>query len=680
MSMRLSAVVLASCVSCSTVDDEVSERSAAIIIPPGTPLTTAAHYVTFEEAPALRLVDNAALVPSRLRVAESAFIARGAAWLPERVSVIGGFVSRFTVRFTEQDAEPGLPPGADGLVFVIQDDSDQAIGLPGCGMGYAGIPRSVAVSLDTFGNAPGCGGDPNDNHISVHRGGSIEESDALATEPDLGGIVLEDRRPHDVAVTYFDGVLSVYLDDLALPLLTVPVDLAAELGTADGKAWVGFTAATAFAYQHHDVLDWNLRSVPLTPCGQPVQAEPGQSVVASFDVGSPSGTFILSWAQLGRMRHRVRQGTTILHDTGCTAVTRGTVPVVVRGASSVVTVESRPCVAPQGPYQVTAECMPSDSTEVVTFGADTNSGLSELANAPAFPPAFYIGQLGVPIDSIPGRDRCSITLDPRLGCTDIVTGQACTYACDFEGAVAQQVGPASSYGFWFLRGPGDLNDADPTVPPRRESVLGYARRQADTMIAQARRYSAAVAGRVLFADMEAVDGHPGDRENGIPDEAGWYICTETIPNVCDPNVELNQLLLNEYLERVVEEGYIPGVYANKTFLTRYFPTSYIPRYTRGPNIGKQIPLVLWITSCDARCGPNMPTPVEVANGLPVALESIFLGAQATLWQFYIPGDECGAVAADVDLDATSSNPARGFVPNIPAVLPPDVARKCSPDP
>ena len=50
--------------------------------------------------------------------------------------------------------------------------------------------------------------------------------------------------------------MSVFLDDLATPVLTVPLDLSSTLDLDGGRAWVGFTAATGGGWQNHDILNW----------------------------------------------------------------------------------------------------------------------------------------------------------------------------------------------------------------------------------------------------------------------------------------------------------------------------------------------------------------------------------------------------------------------------------------
>jgi hypothetical protein len=62
------------------------------------------------------------------------------------------------------------------------------------------------------------------------------------------------------------GSLRVFVDDEAAPALIVPLELTTllGLGDTDGRAWVGFTAATgADVWQAHDVLAWHFTSLRL---------------------------------------------------------------------------------------------------------------------------------------------------------------------------------------------------------------------------------------------------------------------------------------------------------------------------------------------------------------------------------------------------------------------------------
>jgi hypothetical protein len=181
-----------------------------------------------------------------LRLTDSLNDQHGAAWYIDKVNVGGGFDTTFTFRITDG--------WADGLAFLIQNDSPVAIGGAGSEMGYApgfsrgsqflpGVSRSVAIEIDTFSG----GSEMQTPHISVQTRGAqpndISDSASIASA-DLPNPV--DGDPHTVRVRYTPGNLEVYFDDVLY--IDTPLDLEDINGDnivdESGCAWLGFTAGT----------------------------------------------------------------------------------------------------------------------------------------------------------------------------------------------------------------------------------------------------------------------------------------------------------------------------------------------------------------------------------------------------------------------------------------------------
>lgn len=59
---------------------------------------------------------------------------------------------------------------------------------------------------------------------------------------------------HTARILFRPPVLSVFLDDSAVPVLESVVDLSIVLDQ-QGRAWVGFTASTGGGYENHDILN-----------------------------------------------------------------------------------------------------------------------------------------------------------------------------------------------------------------------------------------------------------------------------------------------------------------------------------------------------------------------------------------------------------------------------------------
>ena len=247
--------------------------------------------------PALRLT------PSEARM-------RGAAWYPRQLEVGEGFDTTFTFEISNPSFRcnnmDGVfkncrSRGGDGFAFVIQADHLGAIGSPGLGMGYDGINNSIAIEFDTYFNYESL--DPYENHVSVHTRGFRYPNSANHTYslghtnavPDLTDGKLRVRikyesiidekqllKPNFVAsphVLYFLenndfhnggvpdwgaglGMLHIYCENMDVPVLSVPLHLSATLNLNQGRAWVGFTAATGVeTFQDHNVYLWQFSSL-----------------------------------------------------------------------------------------------------------------------------------------------------------------------------------------------------------------------------------------------------------------------------------------------------------------------------------------------------------------------------------------------------------------------------------
>jgi len=237
------------------------------------------EYLDFTSTSTLALVGGASQAGgSVLRVAAAAGNQVGAAYHAQPVRVARGFDTRF--RFQLSAFSGG---GADGLTFVVHADPRglAALGSTGGEMGYGAavgapvgtaIANSLVVELDTwFSSAEG---DLSDNTISVHTNGPWDnDNDELYS---LAQVIpaanLSDGAVHELRVQVAGGLLNVYLDDLNNPLISTPYDVEAGGPWAGGGAsqgltlqpgglaFVGFTAATGGAWEHHDVLSWSFSS------------------------------------------------------------------------------------------------------------------------------------------------------------------------------------------------------------------------------------------------------------------------------------------------------------------------------------------------------------------------------------------------------------------------------------
>jgi hypothetical protein len=230
------------------------------------PMTLSAQlaYDDFSSIGGVNPVGAASQQKSVLRLTPTQPWVAGGLWSAEKQQVADGFTTEFSFRITAPGGAAGAPNsdgGADGLAFVIQNSSPAALGEIGHQIGYGGIPNSLAIEIDTWNNAPMGNGDPNNNHISVQTAGTEANSHdhhySLGAASDIPR--LDDGRTHTLRAEYADGRMKIAID--GKEVLDIALDLSATLSLDEGRAWVGFTSATARAWENHDLLSWSFSAL-----------------------------------------------------------------------------------------------------------------------------------------------------------------------------------------------------------------------------------------------------------------------------------------------------------------------------------------------------------------------------------------------------------------------------------
>ena len=222
---------------------------------------------------------------------------------------------------------------ADGLAFVIQSSAPTARGAGNGGLGYEGIPNSLAVEFDTFQNLNFS--DPNANHVAVQSCGSNPNSPDHTNPPPIGtgclvgsGINSSNSIPHlgvtctsgpctdgtthEVVIEYDppaggtgNGALTVWIDPAFVGTTHTPVSTAYKainalpynidihqnpqgITLAGGtSAWVGFSASQTSDPEAHDILAWEFSPHAQTQVQQ--QIPPG-GVTATYNFGQNDTT------------------------------------------------------------------------------------------------------------------------------------------------------------------------------------------------------------------------------------------------------------------------------------------------------------------------------------------------------------------------------------------------------
>ena len=246
-------------------------------------------YNDFSSTAGLTLNGNAAQVGNVLRVTPANFGQAGSVFSTNPISLASNvsFSTAFQFRFTNPGgACDGQGCGADGLVFIVQTNSN-SVGGAGGGIGYAGVPNSVGIEFDTWNNG---GGDANSsNHVGINVGGNVNSLALIPVSPDMNdGNIWYAWVDYNGATDLLEVRLNTSSTRPGAALLALTRDLATDLGTTN--AFVGFSSGTGSAFANHDVLAWTFVdtfapiNVP-TPSGVPEPATLALSVLALSAIG-----------------------------------------------------------------------------------------------------------------------------------------------------------------------------------------------------------------------------------------------------------------------------------------------------------------------------------------------------------------------------------------------------------
>ncbi len=271
---------------------------------------TTISFNDFSDISSLMLNGDASQDGNRLLLAPAVSNQTGSTFLtnPFAIGANTSFQTRFEFQITESGGTGG---GADGLIFMLQNDSRGANALGGGGgnigygdtvtpLGGSEILSSLAIEFDTFDNGFVDPSASADNHIGVNTNGSVD-SLLTASSP----VDINDGNSYNAWISY-DGItdqLDVFLDGgatpPATPVLSTTVDLFDLLGP---QGFVGFSAATGGGFGNHEILNWDFSIFEPTPVSGllnfNVVGELGSSSIPEYDEAPFTG--VLSYSGQAR--------------------------------------------------------------------------------------------------------------------------------------------------------------------------------------------------------------------------------------------------------------------------------------------------------------------------------------------------------------------------------------------
>ncbi|MBN2183030.1 MAG: DUF1565 domain-containing protein [Sedimentisphaerales bacterium] len=203
-------------------------------------------FTSFGDPTSLVFRGNATLEDECLRLTQAQPSIAGGAWYPLPVYIQEGFETAFDFQIGQD--------GAEGFAFVIQNSGLVALGTPAYYLGYD-IPNSIAIEFDT----QRTWSYENSNHISIQTRGT--EQNSPGHEYSFGSSdsipFISDGYTHTAKIVYTCGELSIFIDNLQEPAMTIAIDLENTLSLTDGTAFVGFTASTWHITEIHNILRWS---------------------------------------------------------------------------------------------------------------------------------------------------------------------------------------------------------------------------------------------------------------------------------------------------------------------------------------------------------------------------------------------------------------------------------------
>ncbi|KAJ3223162.1 peptide-N4-(N-acetyl-beta- glucosaminyl)asparagine amidase [Clydaea vesicula] len=184
------------------------------------------------------------------------------------------FGVEFFFKITNKDGGDAMG-GADGFSFLLNSHGGDVIGEEGAGLGYSGIPNSVAVEFDTYASVDRCA-DPSDNHISIQTRGNLPNSShhqyskaCTSHLPRMNNgqyyscqiifnLKLKAVRVYLTDLVEYTNSSSLKSENFQLVLDLNNFNLYSHLGAASSngtevEVFLGFTASSGFLTQRTDI-------------------------------------------------------------------------------------------------------------------------------------------------------------------------------------------------------------------------------------------------------------------------------------------------------------------------------------------------------------------------------------------------------------------------------------------
>lgn len=233
------------------------------------------NYTNFKEAKDVTLEASSYREGKKVVLTPALTGAKGGLWHANKVNVREGFSTSFSFKMHSGGVSyENDQKGADGIAFVIHNNPQATgVGNQGGGIGYEGVPNSIAIEFDNWRNDEW--GEPNDNHVAVHTKGTSPNTsgnESLVAINSALPTTLENGQLHQVKIDFEKGILKVFLN--GTEIINTPLNVGKTLNLDNETAWIGFTSSTGAAYAYQEIHTWQFKGALPPPAVKEPEPEP----------------------------------------------------------------------------------------------------------------------------------------------------------------------------------------------------------------------------------------------------------------------------------------------------------------------------------------------------------------------------------------------------------------------
>lgn len=173
----------------------------------------------------------------------------GSIWNPDKIDLSESFEVLIQLYFGCNDQD-----GADGIVFGFQPVST-SVGVPGEGIGFAGVKPSIGIEFDTWRNQNL--NDPVYDHVAIISSGNNDHLSfsnlAGPVQASATNANIEDCKYHDVRISWDATLQTLEVAFDCVERLTFTGDIVSDYLGGDPFVYWGFTSATGGSFNVHRV-------------------------------------------------------------------------------------------------------------------------------------------------------------------------------------------------------------------------------------------------------------------------------------------------------------------------------------------------------------------------------------------------------------------------------------------